>query len=228
MPRSAIRPHNSRVLTDVDIISALIRGDLKITPMISGRDQIGANTVDLRLGTEFIVREVSGFTHLDPVELRDRTRAEIDRMYRRIKRLSPTDPFVLHPGQFALGSTLEYVQLPFHIGAVLEGRSRLAREGLNVHSTASFIHPGSRGIITFELENAGTVPLRLRVGTRIAQLWFYEMDGPVASPHLGDSGHGPLGDLVDHLAANYGRPWEDYECEVISERSKALAQRDSS
>lgn len=212
-------PNGAKIFNDVDIIEAINSRRVTITPIIDGTVQIGANTFDVRLGTEFIVKEVSAYSYIDPVELRRLPRPEIDRMYRTVKRLSPLDYFVLHPGQLVLASTLEFIRLPPEIGTLLGGRSTVGRDGLKVHSTAPFIHPGASGIITFELENGGDLPIRLRVGTRIAQLWFYEMAQPVASAY----GAGQSSKYGDYLMANIGRPWEDPEYEIIDAKLRQLS-----
>jgi dCTP deaminase len=79
-------------------------------------------------------------------------------------RVGPADDFVLHPGEFTLGSTLEYLKLPLDIAGRLEGRSTFGRLGLQVHSTAGFVDPGFEGVLTFEFMNIGKLPLQLSPG----------------------------------------------------------------
>jgi deoxycytidine triphosphate deaminase len=150
------------------------------------------------------------FTHLDPVDFHRRQKKDPEavlKYYEVIKKVDPREPFILHPGHFALGCTLEYVRLDPDIGALLEGRSSWAREGLNVHSTAGIIHPGHRGIIVFELLNGGSHPIPLYPGTRVAQLLLYELEHAVVNPYgASDSEAKYLPDV-----ATYGRPWEDWE-----------------
>jgi deoxycytidine triphosphate deaminase len=88
-----------------------------------------------------------------------------------------SDPFVLHPWQFTLASTLEFISLPADIVGRIDGRSSWARQGLVVHSTAGDIHPGSHGFVVFELMNYGPVPILLYPGLAIAQLTFEELSG---------------------------------------------------
>ena len=85
----------------------------------------------------------------------------------------PTEPYVLHPGEFALAGTLEFIRLPADLAVRLEGRSSWGRVGLQIHSTAGFVDPGFAGTITFELSNIGKVPIPLYPGLRIGQLSFY-------------------------------------------------------
>jgi dCTP deaminase len=150
-----------------------------VTPLIDPQHQIGACTIDLRLGTEFIIKEPVDQVLVDPVaslrfaEEKQTERVDKDRI---LKRVDPaTDTFILHPGDFVLASTLEYVKLPADLLGMLEGRSTWARQGLGVHSTASFIQPGSEGVITFELKNTGSIPIVLYVGMRVAQLAFFQL-----------------------------------------------------
>ena len=204
-----------RVLADSEVAFRLLSGDIVITPIIS-KDQVGT-TVDLRLGSEFVVKKMDRLTHLDPVYFHrlEQSHPETVRgFYDTVKLVDPSKSFVLHPGQFALGSTLEYICLPPNIGGLLEGRSSWAREGLNVHSTAGIIHPGHRGIIVFELLNSGTHPLQLYPGIRVAQLLFYELEvdsqrpyGPVSGAKYGR-----------YVATNFGRPWEDWEFRVLAKQ----------
>lgn len=202
------------ILSDLEIIREMWQDKIVVTPILNIAEQLGACTLDLRLGPDFIIKEPSKETTVDPVELRaraSRNPASIDRMYRLIKRINPNDAFVLHPGEFALGSTLEYVGLADDVGGILEGRSTWAREGLNVHSTASFIHPGSRGVITFELENSGRIPIRLYVGSRIAQIMFFRLSVPPAATYARSNSK-----YLNYLTTNYGRPWLDPEYDVLS------------
>ncbi len=173
---AADRASAGTMLTDAEVVFELLRTNIRVTPLLRA-SQLGP-TVDLRLGTEFIVKKMDRLEFFNILQFNRQSKEgglEITRYYERVRILDFRTPFVLHPGQFALGSTLEYVKLPPNIGAQLEGRSSWAREGLNVHSTAGLIHPGHRGVIVFELQNMGTHPLPLFAGTRVAQLLFYRL-----------------------------------------------------
>jgi len=168
------------ILNELQIIERLTRDDqsrLSIKPIISLKHQLGASSIDLRLGTEFKVIRRQEYTHLDP--LRETGLIELDvKKYTEdvVIRFHPQyGGFVLHPGEFALGSTLEYICLPNDLAGRLEGRSSWSRMGLMVHVSGGFIDPGYHGTITFELCNTGRVPLQLFVGLRLAQLAFYEI-----------------------------------------------------
>ncbi len=93
------------------------------------------------------------------------------------------DPFVLHPGEFALGSTYEAVTLPDDVAARLEGKSSLGRLGLLTHSTAGFIDPGFTGHVTLELSNVATLPIKLWPGMKIGQLCFFRLSSPAEHPY---------------------------------------------
>ena len=93
------------------------------------------------------------------------------------------EPFVLHPGEFALGSTYEVVTLPDDVAARLEGKSSLGRLGLLTHSTAGFIDPGFKGTVVLELSNVSNLPILLRTGMKVAQLVFQRLDKPAERPY---------------------------------------------
>jgi dCTP deaminase len=181
---------------------------LVITPIISLREQLNPFSFDLRLGTEFIVFERSNKTHLDPRQLPEDqnvftySKEEV----RFIKRLSPTSEFVLHTNEFALGSTLEYLRLPYSLAGRLDGRSTWARVGLQVHSTAGLVHPGSNSVITFELLNVGMLPIKLYPGMRIGQINFYRLgEGMIRSyDRIPASKH------TRHVKASRSAYWKDF------------------
>lgn len=166
------------LLSGVSLISKLFEGGpeerIIITPIIDFKEQLGYCSFDVRLGTEFMLYEKNIYTYIDPmVRFSDR---DIEKTFRRHKRVNPLKPFVLHPGDQILGCTLEYIRLPSNVFAQLSGRSTWSRQGLAVHLTAEFVHPNTKGMLTFELQNNGPVPIKLYVGMRVAQLCFYEAD----------------------------------------------------
>lgn len=145
---------------------------LIITPLLD-EAQIGDHSVDLRLGREFVVTRRANIPYVDPVKRED---AEVVR--RRCEdriSLGRGKPFYLHPGEFVLGSTLEYMRLPDDLGAYVTSRSSWGRVGL-VIATAVAVAPGFRGVITFELTNLGHVPMALHYGVRIAQIVFHRAE----------------------------------------------------
>src|SRR5687768_16937544 len=103
--------------------------------------------------------------------------------------VSGEEPFILHPGEFVLGQTLEAISLPDDVVARLEGRSSLGRLGLLIHSTAGYVDPGWKGNLTLELSNVANLPIALYAGMGIGQISFFAMSGPVERPY-GSTGLG--------------------------------------
>jgi dCTP deaminase len=201
-------------LNELEIVLAMAHGEVVVTPIIS-KDQIGP-TVDLRLGTEFIIKKMEALPYFDPVKFNRLYRKDpeqIMRFYEIVKRVEPDQEFILHPNQFAISCTMEYIHFSPSIGAQLEGKSSWAREGLNVHSTAGLIHAGHSGIIVLELHNVGTHPIALYPGTKVAQLMLYRLNEvQPASAYAAREG----AKYSKYVATNIGRPWEDQEYAVLS------------
>jgi dCTP deaminase len=164
------------VLSDKEIMKELLKGELKITPLTNAQKQIGSSSIDIRLGTEFRYLKIVKQTHFDLTGNIDEIEGQINR-YSEIVHVKPLEPFILHPGDFVLASTLEYIVIPRYLTARLEGRSTWGRVGLQIHSTAGFVDPGFQGSLTFELNNLGKLPLPLYPGIRISQLSFHKIDG---------------------------------------------------
>lgn len=166
------------LLCDIEILERLVACDqhiIFVSPIIHPVEQLGPASLDLRLGTELLVVRSIDIDSIDMKEYQDEESAkkEIQRNYER--RVAHDDrKFVLHPGEFALASTLEYIRLPLDIAARLEGRSSWGRLGLQVHATAGFVDPGFQGTLTYELINAGKVPLKLSPGLRLGQICFFK------------------------------------------------------
>lgn len=168
------------VLSDKEILEELlINKNLIINPITRGLKQIGNSSVDIRLGSIFRYLKVVNQTHFDISDL-DNLKREIEEYSEEII-LQPSEPFILHPKDFVLASTFEYLKLPLYLTARLEGRSTWGRVGLQVHSTAGLIDPGFEGSLTFELHNLGKLPLPLFPGTRVGQLVFYKLDNSISS-----------------------------------------------
>lgn len=197
------------VLSDWEIVIALLREEIIITPLMNARKQIGSSSIDLRLGTEFKLIRIVKQTHFDlsvPVE----EISEQVKEYTEVIHVEPMQPFILHPGEFALGSTLEYITLPNNIAGRLEGRSTWGRVGLQVHSTAGLVDPGFEGTLTFELHNMGKLPLPLYPGVRIAQIIFHRCE-PVFETYVLKNGCKYAKSKGTRDAMFY----EDYEYEKI-------------
>jgi dCTP deaminase len=138
-------------------------------------------SVDLRLGDSF---RVFHNHRASAIDLRDPPQNLTEEV-----KVEPDEPFVIHPGEFVLGRTLEWVELPDDIVARIEGKSSLGRLGLIVHATAGFCDPGWKGTLTLELANLTRIPIRLYAGLLIAQLSFMTLDAPALRPY----GHEQLG-----------------------------------
>jgi dCTP deaminase len=165
------------ILSDRDIRARLARGDLSIAPLADEELQLQPASVDLRLGREFLVYHAARVSCLDPREPGGIAEA-MDRVIVEGERA-----FVLHPGEFALGTTEERVEMPADLVGVVDGRSSIGRLAVVVHATAGFIDPGFEGQITLELSNIGSIPVKLYPGMRIAQISLHEMSSPAERPY---------------------------------------------
>jgi dCTP deaminase len=123
--------------------------------------------------------------------------------------ISPEEPFVIHPGSFCLGSTLETVTIPNDIVARVDGKSSLGRLGLLVHATAGYVDPGWTGKLTLELSNQSQMPIALYYGMRIAQISFIELTTPVDRPYgsaeLGSKYQGQTGPTPSRISREFFR-----------------------
>jgi dCTP deaminase len=164
------------ILNEAQILERLVDSDperrIIITPLLKPEEQFGPTSVDLRLGTDFQVMARTNITHMDLMKDPDALSRDVQKHMQHVK-VKPTEPFILHPGEFALASTLEYVKVPLDLAARLEGRSTWGRLGLQIHATAGFVDPGFRGALTFELSNVSNIPLPLYPGVRISQICFF-------------------------------------------------------
>jgi dCTP deaminase len=164
------------ILNEAQILERLVDPDperrIIITPLLKPEEQFGPTSVDLRLGTDFQVMRRTNLTHMDLMKNPEDLSRDVQRHMQHVK-VKPTEPFILHPGEFALASTLEYVKIPLDLAARLEGRSTWGRLGLQIHATAGFVDPGFRGALTFELSNVSNIPLPLYPGVRISQICFF-------------------------------------------------------
>jgi dCTP deaminase len=174
------------IFSDRSIREAIESGSIQIDPYEPSFVQ--PSSVDLRVGDGFRVFVNHKYSEIDP-------RSPQEDLTQLIE--VGEDPFMLHPGEFVLGSTLERVKLGEDVVARLEGKSSLGRLGLLIHSTAGFIDPGFEGHITLELSNVATLPIAIYPGMKIGQISFYQMttaaEHPYGSPHLGSKYQGQSG-----------------------------------
>jgi len=182
------------VLSDGTIMRLVREGRIKIDPWDEALVQPAS--VDLRLGDSFRVFHNYRVTSID---LRDPPQNLTEEV-----KVENGDPFVIHPGEFALGRTMEWVELPEDIVARIEGKSSLGRLGLIVHATAGFCDPGWKGTLTLEFNNLTRVPIKLYAGLPICQLSFMTLDAPALRPY----GHEQLGShyqgQVEATESRYG------------------------
>lgn len=161
------------VLSDRTIKQEIAAGRLVFDPY--DESLVQPSSVDVRVDRSFRVFNNSRYPYIDvrqPME--DLT---------ELVTVGENEPFVLHPGEFVLGQTLERVRLPDDLVARLEGKSSLGRLGLVIHSTAGFVDPGFEGNLTLELSNQATLPITLYQGMPIGQISFMRMDEPVENPY---------------------------------------------
>ncbi|MFB6122666.1 MAG: dCTP deaminase [Haloferacaceae archaeon] len=170
------------ILSDVDILSRLESGSLVIDPLDDVDQQVQPASVDLRLGEEFLEFQRTNISCIHP------NREDEVSDYITETVVADGDEFILHPGDFVLGTTKERVEVPADLVANVEGRSSLGRLAVVVHATAGYIDPGYRGQVTLELSNLGTAPVALTPGMRISQLVFTELKSPAERPYGAERG----------------------------------------
>ena len=161
------------LLSDRDLKAAIDAGRLVIDPYDPALVQ--PSSIDVRLDRYFRVFENHRYPHIDPAEQQD----ELTRMV----ETPAGEPFILHPGEFVLGSTYETITLANDIASRLEGKSSLGRLGLLTHSTAGFIDPGFSGHVTLELSNVATLPIKLWPGMKIGQVCVIKLSSPAEHPY---------------------------------------------
>ena len=155
--------------------------------------------MDVRLDKFFRLFDNHKYPFIDPKEQQDELT--------RLVEVEPNEAFILHPGEFVLGSTFEFVSLPDDIAARLEGKSSLGRLGLLTHSTAGFVDPGFQGHVTLELSNVATLPIKLWPGMKIGQLCFFQLssasENPYGSQKYGSRYQGQRGPTASRSHLNF-------------------------
>ncbi len=187
------------LLSDRDLLTEIDNKRVAVEPF--DVEMIQPSSIDVRLDRMFRVFENHKYPHIDPsIEQADLT---------RLIEPEGDDPFILHPGEFVLGSTLEVVSLPDDLAGRLEGKSSLGRLGLLTHSTAGFIDPGFSGHITLELSNVATLPIKLFPGMKIGQLCLFRLSSPADHPYgsdkYGSRYQGQRGPTASRSFANFHR-----------------------
>ncbi len=187
------------LLSDRDILAEIEAKRVVIEPYDEA--MIQPSSIDFRLDRFFRVFENHRYPHIDPA-------ADQSDLTRVVEPVGD-EPFILHPGEFVLGSTYEVVSLPDDIAARVEGKSSLGRLGLLTHATAGFVDPGFSGHVTLELANVATLPIKLYPGMKIGQLCFFRLSSPAAHPYgsakYGSRYQGQRGPTPSRSYANFQR-----------------------
>ena len=187
------------LLSDRDIKAELDAGRVVLDPFDPAMLQPAS--IDVRLDRFFRLFDNHRYPVIDP--------AQDQPDLTRLVEVENGDPFVLHPGEFVLGSTFEQVTLPDDVAARLEGKSSLGRLGLLTHSTAGFVDPGFSGHVTLELSNMATLPITLWPGMKIGQLCFFRLSSPAEFPYgsekYGSRYQGQRGPTASRSFHNFSR-----------------------
>lgn len=185
------------ILSDRDLKARISKGDIGIDPLDDPELQIQPASIDLRLGNRFVVYKLP---HVPCIDSRD---PESVTGYTEEIVIEPGASFTMHPGEFALGSTVERVRVPNDLVARVEGRSSIGRIAIVVHATAGFIDPGFDGEITLELANLGRCAVKLYPGMRISQVVFHTMTSAAERPYgpaRGSKYQGQAGPIASRLS----------------------------
>jgi dCTP deaminase len=161
------------LLSDRDIRAQIASGRVRLEPWDA--EMVQPSSVDVRLDRYFRLFDNHKYPVIDP--------AQDQPDLTRLVEVDPAESFVLHPGEFVLGSTYEQVTLPDDVAARVEGKSSLGRLGLLTHATAGFVDPGFTGHVTLELSNVATLPIVLHPGMKIGQLCFFQLSSASEHPY---------------------------------------------
>jgi dCTP deaminase len=185
------------LLSDRDIRASIESGRIGLDPL--DMSLIQPSSMDVRLDRFFRLFDNHKYPFIDPREQQDDLT--------RFVEVAQDEPFILHPGEFVLGSTFEFVSLGNDIAARLEGKSSLGRLGLLTHSTAGFVDPGFQGHVTLELSNTATLPIKLWPGMKIGQLCFFQLssesENPYGSAKYGSRYQGQRGPTASRSYLNF-------------------------
>jgi dCTP deaminase len=161
------------LMSDRDIRAEIELGRIGLEPL--EMDLLQPSSFDVRLDRFFRLFDNHKYAYIDPAE----DQSDLTQLI----EVPADEPFILHPGEFVLGSTFEFVTLPDDIAARLEGKSSLGRLGLLTHSTAGFVDPGFKGHVTLELANVSNLPIKLWPGMKVGQLCFFKLTSPSENPY---------------------------------------------
>ncbi len=187
------------VLSDHTIKEELAKGRIVVEPL--GEGCIQPASVDVHLDRRFLVFRNSRRPYID-------VREDVSDLMEMVE-IEDETPFILHPGEFVLASTLEHVELPDDLVARLEGKSSLGRIGLLIHSTAGYVDPGWKGHLTLELSNVANLPIALHYGMKIGQISYLRLstaaDNPYGSPSLGSKYQGQKDPTASRMHWDFGK-----------------------
>jgi len=161
------------ILSDRDIKKYLKEKKLVIEPEPT-EEQMQPAWIDLTLGTEFLMFKRTETAFIDPKNPQN---------YTEKFKVENGKPFILHPGEFVLGTVHEYVKLPDDLAAAVDGRSSLGRLGILTHITSTFVNPGWAGRLVLEINNVGKMPVSLYPGMRICKLVFFKLSSASEKPY---------------------------------------------
>jgi len=161
------------IFSDRTMKQAFAEKRVQIDPLVEANIQ--PSSIDVRVDSYFRTFENHLYSFIDPRTPQPDLTTEVE--------ADEDHPFILHPGEFVLGSTLEAITLADDVVARLEGKSSLGRLGLLIHSTAGFIDPGFSGHITLELSNVANLPIAIYPGMKIGQVSFHELSTPADNPY---------------------------------------------
>lgn len=172
------------LLSDKSIKEAIANKKIQINPYVE--EHVQPSSIDIRLDNKFLVFRHAHHPFIDLRNPQDGLTEPIE--------ITDDQPFILHPGEFVLGSTYENIELPADLAALIEGKSSLGRLGILIHSTAGFVCPGWKGKLTLEISNVAKLPVTLYYKMKIGQISFLQMSTPVehpyGSPKLGSKYYG--------------------------------------
>jgi dCTP deaminase len=186
------------ILSDRDIRAAISSGAVGIEPF----DDAGVqpSSVDLRVDRFFRTFHNARHPYID-------VKKPMDDLTELVE-VAEDEAFILHPGEFVLGSTQEYVRLPDDLVARLEGKSSLGRLGLLIHSTAGYVDPGFEGHLTLELSNVANLPITIYPSMKIGQISFFRLTSPAENPYgsgrVGSKYQGQRGPTPSRYYENFG------------------------
>jgi dCTP deaminase len=185
------------ILSDHSIKESIAQGRIVMTPY--DESLVQPASIDIRLDGRFRVFRNYKYSCIDPKALQQDLTELVE--------VGDDEPFIVHPGEFILGNTVERIKLGDDLVARLEGKSSLGRLGLIVHATAGYIDPGFEGNITLELSNVANLPIRLYPGMKVGQISFFAMstpaDRPYGHPELGSKYKGQTAPTASRMHLNF-------------------------